>query len=125
MAKNYFNEQAALTNCPRTVGRDTVSPYGVYLDGKQVAIYYCQKEAGAHYQRLLHSLMTATEIRRERDHRRTVLQSPISQTKQCVMYFRHGRECRSAWFYTEDRARQALAMMQAKYGERNAIIYVD
>ena len=68
---------------------------------------------------------TALEKRRERDRLRTVFQQPISAPRYCVMYLANGRERKSAWLYNLDRARKGLQMMQAKYGDRNAIIYVD
>ncbi len=54
-----------------------------------------------------------------------VTQAPISQTKLCVMYLKDRKEHRTPWFYREDHARQALQMMQAKYGQKNAILYRD
>ena len=68
---------------------------------------------------------TALEKRRERDRLRTVLQQPISAPRYCVMYLVNGRERQSAWLYNNDHARKGLQMMQAKYGNRNSIIYVD
>ena len=68
---------------------------------------------------------TALEERRERDRLRTVLQQPISAPRYCVMYLVNGRERQSAWLYNNDHARRGLHMMQAKSGDRNAIIYVD
>lgn len=68
---------------------------------------------------------TALEKRRERDRLRTVLQQPISAPRYCVMYLVNGRERQSAWLYDRDHAHKGLQMMQAKYGDRNAIIYVD
>ncbi len=68
---------------------------------------------------------SALEKRRERDRLRTVLQQPISAPRYCVMYMVNGRERKSAWLYNNDRARKGLQMMQRKYGDRNAIIYVD
>ena len=69
--------------------------------------------------------LTPLEHRKERDRRRTACQAPISQTKLCVLYLVNRRERRSAWFYTEERARKALELMQAKYGARNCILYRD
>lgn len=62
---------------------------------------------------------------RESDRRRTVMQTPISTPRYRVMYLKNGKEHRSSWLYREEHAQQGLAMMRAKYGERNAIIYVD
>ena len=42
-----------------------------------------------------------------------------------VLYLVNGRERRSPWFYSKERARMALALMRKRYGDRNAIIYVD
>lgn len=63
--------------------------------------------------------------RKERDQLRTASQAPISAPKYRVMYLKNGREYKSAWLYREEHAVQGLAAMQAKYGNRNAIIYVD
>lgn len=68
---------------------------------------------------------TALEKQLERDRLRTVMQPPISAPCYRVLYLVNGRERKSAWLYTEERAERGLRMMQAKYGERNAIIYVD
>lgn len=35
------------------------------------------------------------------------------------------RESKSPWFFSKDRARQALGILRQKYGHQNAIIYVD
>ena len=53
------------------------------------------------------------------------LQTPISAPRYKVMYLVGGKERQSAWLYDEAHAQQGLAMMKAKYGEKNAIIYVD
>jgi hypothetical protein len=63
--------------------------------------------------------------RKERDRLRTSLQAPISAPKYRVMYLKNGREYKSAWLYNEERAVQGLRAMQAKYGDRSAIIFVD
>lgn len=52
-------------------------------------------------------------------------QHPISAPRYKVMYLVNGKERQSAWLYDEVHAQQGLAMMQAKYGDKNAIIYVD
>ncbi|MBP21324.1 MAG: hypothetical protein CL547_03075 [Alcanivorax sp.] len=57
--------------------------------------------------------------------RRASPQPPISAPRYKVMYLVDGKERQSAWLYSEAHAQKGLAMMQAKYGERNAIIYVD
>jgi hypothetical protein len=69
--------------------------------------------------------MTALEKRRKSDRLRTVLQPPIAAPRYRVIYLAHGRERKSAWLYNSDHARAGLQMMQAKYGQRNAVIYVD
>lgn len=107
------------------VGMDMCAPFGVYVNGKQVAIYDGEQEASKHYDRLRRAVMTPQQRQRERDRQRTVLQTPISTPRYRVMYLKNGKEHRSAWLYREEQARQGLAMMSAKYGERNAIIYVD
>ena len=45
--------------------------------------------------------------------------------KFAVHYLKGGREHRFPWFLNEATAYRALAIMQGKYGQRNAIIYVD
>ncbi|MFM9881118.1 MAG: hypothetical protein ACKVOO_12000 [Burkholderiaceae bacterium] len=107
------------------VGMDMYAPYGVYMNGKQVATYDDAKEACSHYNALRLAVMTPQERQRERDTQRTVMQTPISTPRYRVLYLKNGREHRSPWLYREKIAQQGLAMMQAKYGERNAIIYVD
>lgn len=76
--------------------------------------------------------MTKTECpysvataQRERDRLRTVLQQPISTPRYRIMYLVNGRERKSAWLYNSALAQRGLQMMRVKYGERNAIIYVD
>lgn len=60
---------------------------------------------------------------RARDQRRTKLQAPLSEMKRCVLYLVNGRERRSPWFYRDETARRALALMQAKHGR--AILFRD
>ncbi|OPF63884.1 hypothetical protein [Hydrogenophaga sp. H7] len=62
---------------------------------------------------------------RARDRMRTACQAPLSSNKLCVLYVVNRREKQSPWFYTPERAQQALALMQAKYGERNCILFRD
>jgi hypothetical protein len=47
--------------------------------------------------------------------------------KYCVIYLKHGthQECRTPWFYNKARARQALQVIQRRWGERNAVLYID
>lgn len=96
----------------KTVTQQRVEVVGGYVDetGRMVPVY---RE------------VTALEQRKARDKRRTVLQAPISQTKLCVFYLVNGRERRSPWFYRDETAQRALRLMQAKYGQRNAILYQD
>lgn len=51
-------------------------------------------------------------------------QPPVNSPQCCVVYLEGGKEKRTAWM-SRERATQALAVMRAKYGERNAIVYVD
>lgn len=68
-------------------------------------------------------------IRKEKtkyyDAARHAHQAPLSDFKACILYRSNGPERRSPWFYSEGRARTALKLMQAKHGERNAILYRD
>lgn len=66
--------------------------------------------------------MSYPERRIERDRLRTARQAPVSRYR--VIYLVNGRERKSAWL-NEQRAEEGLRMMQAKYGERKAIIYID
>lgn len=108
-----------------TIGMDMQAPYGVYADGEQVAVYKCECDAAKHYTRLRQSIMTPEQRKREKDRTRHALQAPIAAPKYRVLYLKNGKEHCSSWLYRQDHARQGLEMMQAKYGERNAIIYVD
>jgi hypothetical protein len=56
---------------------------------------------------------------------RTNMQTPISAPMYRVLYLVNKKEKQSPWLYRLENAKAALAMMQAKYGQRNAIIYVD
>lgn len=53
------------------------------------------------------------------------LQAPIRAPRYRVLYLKEGREHGTAWFHHRDHAQRALAAMQRRFGERNAIIYVD
>lgn len=66
-----------------------------------------------------------TFSKRERDALTQALQAPIAAPRYKVMYLVNGKERQSPWLYKEDHAQQGLAMMKAKYGAKNAIIYVD
>ncbi len=69
--------------------------------------------------------MSDLEKRLERDRLRTVLQAPIAAPRYLVMYLVNGRERRSAWLHNKERAKNGLRLMQAKCGDRNAIILMD
>lgn len=56
--------------------------------------------------------------------RTTRSQAPVTAPKCCVLYLENGREKRTAWM-SREQAHKALAIMKAKYGERNAIVYLD
>ncbi|WP_041656147.1 hypothetical protein [Marinobacter nauticus] len=56
--------------------------------------------------------------------RTTSIQPPVTAPKCCVLYLENGREKRTAWM-SRERAHEAATLMRAKYGERNAIVYVD
>lgn len=75
-----------------------------------------------------HSVLDSQQVlaaRIRRDKLRTAMQAPISAPMYCVLYLKNGRERRSPWFYRRDHALTALELMQAKYGKKNAIIYLD
>ena len=109
------------------VSMEVCAPFGVYLNGEQVAVYDEAQESCKHHNRLRREVMTSRHRhrhrhrQRERDRRRTVLPGPIASPRVCVMYLKNGKEHRSAWLYREEYARQGLAMTQAKYGQKNAI----
>lgn len=115
----------ANTESIKRVGMDMCFPFGVYVNGEQVAVYNHEQEASKHYSHLRCAAMTPQQRQRERDQRRTVMQTPISAPRYRVMYLKNGKEHCSAWLYREEHAQQGLAMMRTKYGERNAIIYMD
>lgn len=101
------------------------APFGVYLNGEMVGVYDDEHDAFKHYERLRCQVMTPQQRQRERDRIRTVMQTPISTPRYRVMYLVNGCERKSAWLYNRERAQKGLRLMQAKYGERNAIIYHD
>lgn len=51
--------------------------------------------------------------------------APIAATRYCVVYLKQRKEYRTAWLYRHDHAQRALEIVQRRYGEKNAIIYVD
>lgn len=110
---------------PARFAMDMQAPYGVYENGVLVAEHDTEDDAEQHFKRLRYAAMTPQQRQRERDRLRTVLQQPISTPRYRVMYLVNGRERKSAWLYNSDHAQRGLRMMQSKYGERNAIIYVD
>ena len=116
----------AITESKHRLDMGAHSPlWGVYLNEKQVAVYDTHKAAYEHCDCLHQAAMTPEQRQRERDRRRTVKKMPIATPHYRVMYLKNGKEHCSAWLYRKEHAQQGLAMMRAKYGERNAIIYVD
>ena len=109
----------------RRVGMDMCVPHGVYVNGEQVGIHGVEQEARKHYDRICCTSITPQQRQRERDKRRTVRQMPIASPRYRVMYLKNDKEHCSAWLYREGHAEQSLAMMQAKYGVKTEIIYVD
>lgn len=107
------------------VGMDIQAPYGVYVNGKQVATFKCESDAVKHYSQLRLSLMTPVQRQREKDRARHALQAPIASPKYRVLYLKNGKEHRSPWLYRQEHANKGLELMRAKYGQKNAIIYVD
>ena len=104
---------------------DLHPPYGVYVNCEQVGEYANYLEASAHYEHLRLDSTSPEQRQREKDKKRTALQSPISQTKLRIFYLKDHVEHKSPWFYSNDRANKALEILRAKYGESNAIIYRD
>jgi len=49
---------------------------------------------------------------------------PIHAPQYCVFYLKEGQEQRTAWM-SQGRAHKALEIMRAKYGQKNAICYMD
>ena len=72
-----------------------------------------------------HEVLTPIDLKHARGQRSNITQTPVAGRKYRVLYMKNGREHRSAWLYSEARAAQGLAAMQAKYGKCNAIIYMD
>jgi len=64
------------------------------------------------------------QMHREVKRARRRCQTPIHTPQYRVVYLKEGKEKRGAWM-SEKRAEQAAAMMRAKYGERNVIVYMD
>ncbi|MFZ2387385.1 MAG: hypothetical protein WAW69_06225 [Polaromonas sp.] len=95
------------------------------MNDKQVTVYDTHAAAGKHCDCLHQAEITPEQRQRERDRRRTLMQMPIAAPRYRVMYLKNGKEHQSAWLYHKAHAQQGLAMMRAKYGERNALIYVD
>ncbi|MDD2701580.1 MAG: hypothetical protein PHH36_10110 [Sideroxydans sp.] len=46
-------------------------------------------------------------------------------TRYTVLYLKDRKEHRTPWFKRRENANVALKLMRQKYGEKNAIIYVD
>ena len=69
--------------------------------------------------------LTPIQRQRARDLTRTACQAPISGEKRCVLYVVNGKEKSSPWFYRNETIQRAFAVLKAKYGERNCIIYWD
>jgi hypothetical protein len=46
-------------------------------------------------------------------------------TRYRVLYLKDRKEHKTPWFKVRERADVALKLMRQKYGEKNAIIYVD
>lgn len=114
-----------LTNRRNTFGMDMIAPYGVYHNSIQVGDYDNASDASRHLRQLRRSFMTPLQIKMERDKNRTALQTPLSRTKNCVLYLKDKKEFRTAWFYRLENAERALQVMKKKYGDKNAIIYLD
>ena len=70
--------------------------------------------------------MSATNITRVTVVQRSPLQPPIGPVRLCVIYLAaDGKERRTAWLHSRERAQTALRIMQAKYGARNVCLYRD
>jgi hypothetical protein len=115
----------AETEFTGSIGMQMDAPYAVYVDGETIATHATQDEAFKHVARLRNSLLSPRQRQRNRDDLRHALQAPIASPRYRVLYLREGREHCSAWLYQQEHAQRGLKMMQRKYGERNAIIYVD
>jgi len=55
---------------------------------------------------------------------RNWMQAPVHAPQYCVFYLKEGKQEQTAWM-SQGRAHKALEIMRAKYGQRNAIIYMD
>jgi hypothetical protein len=94
------------------IGIDLIPPHGVYVDGK------LQEECGS----LAAAQRRFADLQRDK---RPMPQAPIAAPRYCVMYLKAAREHATPWFYQPEHARRALDIIQRRYGEKNAIIYVD
>ncbi|MFT3818275.1 MAG: hypothetical protein QM750_11685 [Rubrivivax sp.] len=54
-----------------------------------------------------------------------MLQAPIAAPRYCVLYLVSGKERASPWLYRRDHALVALAALQRRYGDRNAVLLAD
>jgi hypothetical protein len=52
-------------------------------------------------------------------------QAPISAPRYSVFYLVGGKERRTPWFSKKRNADRALSIMKAKYGDKNAIVFLD
>lgn len=55
-----MNNQIALPQKPRRVGMDIVEPYGMYLDGVEVAVYDTEAEAQHQFEARRRAVCSAT-----------------------------------------------------------------
>lgn len=46
-------------------------------------------------------------------------------TRFCVLYLKERKEHRTAWFKSRELAHVALRLIRKKYGDKNAIVYID
>ncbi|MGQ0727307.1 hypothetical protein [Acidovorax sp.] len=82
---------------------------------EEKARYYAEQNS-----RCLRSELNARAARVQ-----TAPQRPLVTPRFRVLYLVSGSERKSAWLHSPERAQMGLRMMQTKYGQRNAIIYVD
>lgn len=112
---------------------DHMDAYG--LERIASALDFCSKHGDlspcdaiawrAHRSRVLALGKAGKKTRRLTKRARNFQQTPIASPRYCVMYLKERKEHKTAWFYRHAHAVRALEIMQDRYGEKNAIIFMD
>lgn len=86
---------------------------------------YRPEPAGSEADTATGGMVLKKQKTKEYDRARHSLMTPISRTKYCVLYITGGKEKRSPWFYSNERAQSALTVLRRRFGDRNAILFRD